>query len=66
MTAEGSIECRNKFLVSCKADGDISIGLVPYGYITPSDALLLAAWLVVLAEPLAVNKFEDVLKAVQS
>lgn len=59
------INTLNKFLVSGRA-GNICILKPPsFGIITPDDALLLAAYLVSMAEHEASHDFADVLKAVQ-
>lgn len=57
----------NHFRVGVTGKQKVSIGAVgslPYG-ISPDDALLLAAWLVALAQPFATVQFDDVVKEVQ-
>ena len=47
-------------------DRTISVGMIDQvRYMTPDDALVLAAWLVAIAELHAQTKFEDVLKQVE-
>lgn len=59
------IETNNVYGVSMKpANRTISV-LVPLRDVQPNDALLVAAWIVVLAQPNARCKFEDVLRAVK-
>lgn len=61
------IDTLNKFAVAASGRGIIMLLPPSRGAsITPDDALLLAAWLVAIAEHEASNTFEDVLKAVQS
>lgn len=62
MTADKEIETMNKFMVSVHA-GDIAI-LGLKRSITKDEALLLAAWLVALADE--GDKFDLVLEAVQN
>lgn len=57
------IDPMNKFMVGARGNG-IIISLPPRGPITPNDALLLAAWLVLIAEPDADNTFTEVTEAV--
>lgn len=59
------IETLNKFMVGVIGD-DVIVGAATIGRINPRDALLLAAYLVTMAEIQADRKFEDVLKAVQN
>ena len=54
----------NPFLVVARADGSLLIGNAPRTVISRDEALLLAAWLVVMADP-AGDRFGPVLKAVQ-
>ena len=58
------MDVMNKFLVGTSVPGRIVIQCPPHT-LTPDDALLLAAWLVALAEPQAAVKFHDVRKAVE-
>lgn len=60
------METLNKFLVGAH-DRDICIG-APWATqrMTPDDALLLAAYLVAMAEPFAAETFADVRRAVAS
>lgn len=59
------IETFNKFMVAVSGRG---IGMLnpPRGPMTADDALILAAYLVSIAEMDATHKFEEVLKAVQN
>ena len=55
----------NKCLVGANASG-VTMMLPPnQGELTFDDALSLAAWLVVIAEPYADHKFDEVLAAVR-
>lgn len=59
------IDTLNKFLVS-QHDRWIMVSGLPFPpALTPDDALLLAAYLVALAEPHASNKFDAVRQAVE-
>jgi hypothetical protein len=58
------IETFNKFLVAANGSG-ILIMNPPRGVISNDDALLLAAYIVSMADHSASNDFEDILKAVQ-
>ncbi len=61
-----NIDTTNKFMVCAGGNGIWVMrlsGLV--GSVSPDDALLLAAYLVALAEHGASNAFADVLKAVE-
>lgn len=58
------IDTTNIFLVSSNQRGIVIMN--PRFNLTYEDALLLAAYLVTMAEPFAGHKFEDVLNAVQS
>lgn len=60
---ESKIETLNKFLVAANTRGLIIMN--PPLNLSHDDALLLAAYLVSMAEPLASNTFEEVLQAVQ-
>jgi hypothetical protein len=60
-----AIDVGNKFFVSMNQSG-ITILDPPRDAMTYDEALVLAAWLVAMAEPFAVQKFEDVLTAVQN
>lgn len=58
----------NRFVVSLTGSKKIAIGRaagLPYG-ISPDDALLLAAWLVSVAQPFATLNFGDIIDEVQS
>ena len=57
------MDVMNKFLVGAHGQR-IVIQRMPET-LTPDDALLLAAWLVALAEPQATVTFHSVLKAVE-
>lgn len=57
------IETFNKFMVGSM--GDNLVVQIPQASYTPDEALLLAAYLVSMAEHSASNKFDDVLNAVQ-
>lgn len=59
------IDTFNKFAVGHGAAG-LTILLPPLGLVKPDDALLLAAYLVALAEPSASHPFADVLAAVRA
>ena len=60
------IDVVNKFMVGSRAD-KIFIMAPPIGQeISCDEALLLAAYLVSLAEPRASNRFEEVLTKVQN
>jgi hypothetical protein len=48
------------------ASGDILFIRSPQGPLSPNDALVLAAWIVSLAEPNANHTFEQVKEAVQN
>lgn len=56
----------NKYLVGANHAGLIVIQNPPRGRISPADALELAAWIVVMAEPNAPRPFAEVLEEVQS
>jgi hypothetical protein len=58
------IEIFNKFLVGSSGRG-VVIQRPPVGTITADDALLLAAYLVTMAEHEASHEFSEVLAAVQ-
>lgn len=55
----------NKFFIGVR--GDQYGPLAPIQWpLSADDALLLAAWLVAMAEPLATESFETILKEVQN
>lgn len=58
------MDIRNKFLVGVRGS-DVVIG-ARVCMLSPDDALLLAAYLVAMAEPMTQTKFSDVLQAVQN
>ena len=58
------IDTMNRFGVGVQGDG-VVIVMPPRGIISKDDAILLAAWLVALADPLE-DRFEKVLHAIQS
>lgn len=58
------IDTTNKFLVAAQGGG-VLIMMPPRGVMTQEDAMLLAAWLVALADPNA-DEFQKYLTAVQS
>lgn len=58
------IDTSNKFLVT--TIGNHFLMRLSPARISADDALLLAAWLVAMAEPYASHKFADVLTAVQN
>jgi hypothetical protein len=60
------IETLNKFFVAVGAGKVIIMRPPMQGALTPDDAMLLAAYLVSMAEMDATHKFEDVLKAVRN
>ncbi len=62
MTTE-KIDCTNKYLVGANAT-HVTLVIPPVGPLTFDDALLLAAWLVAIAEQQASNTFDEVLAAV--
>ncbi len=55
----------NKFMVGVSCE-QVFIGSPPRGPMTPDDALLLAAYLVSMAEVYSDREFKDVLDVVQS
>ena len=57
------MDTTNKYLVAIQNDG-IRIMAPPRGQITPEEAVMLAAWLVALADPDGLM-FPKVLEAVQ-
>jgi hypothetical protein len=57
------IDTLNRFAVSAQ-NGRVVIVLFPWVPLSPDDALLLAAWLVAIAEPTASQPFAAVLEAV--
>lgn len=59
------IDTTNAYGVSIKAGNRTITVLVPLRDVQPNDALLVAAWIVTLAQPHARCKFEDILRAVQ-
>ena len=59
------IDTLNKFLVSVRG-GCITIMRTPDYGLTPDEALVLAAYLVALAEPNASHRFSEVLEAVRN
>ena len=59
------IDTTNRYLVAAKADGSVVIMFQPLRAMSKNDALLLAAWLVAIADPLG-DDFKAVLEAVQS
>lgn len=61
--ADETIDTANKFIVGGRGD-QVLITMPPRGPISKSDALVLAAWLVVLAD--TDGKFQKVLAAVQN
>lgn len=59
------IDAGNKYMVSSSHGGKfVSILFPPQGVMSTDDAVLLAAWLVAIADPLK-EKFGKVLKAVE-
>lgn len=61
---ETKIDTANKFLVGGSANG-VTIMMPPRGNISNEDALLLAAWLVAIAE-VKDGRFQEILDAVIS
>lgn len=59
-----AIDTTNKFIVAVSAGGILMMN-PPRGPMKADDALLLAAWLVSMAEHEASAEFSDVLAAVQ-
>ena len=59
------IETLNKFMVGVIGP-DVIVGKFVGGRLSPQDALLLAAYLVAMAEIQTEQKFDEVLKAVQN
>ena len=55
----------NKFAVGA-LDKSVVVLIPPQGPVSPDDALLLAAYLVAIAEPSASHPFADVLAAVRA
>ena len=60
-----SLDTLNKFAVGGLGDSIVLL-MPPQGPITSEDALVLAAYLVALAEPRASHPFADVLAAVRA
>ena len=60
-----SLDTLNKFAVGSLADSVVVL-IPPQGPVSPDDALLLAAYLVAIAEPSASHPFADVLAAVRA
>lgn len=60
-----SIDTTNKFIVAWTEHG-IALLNPPRSPISADDALLLAAWLVAIAEGVGPHRFDEVLKAVQN
>jgi hypothetical protein len=56
----------NRFMVSAAPGGLVLIMNPPHGTITPEYALLLAAWLVAIAEPKSERSFKGILEEVKS
>lgn len=65
---KSKIETSNKFVVGGTVDGRITVFNPPIRAValTPDDALLLAAYLVLMAEAKAGHAFADVYEAVSS
>ena len=59
-----SINTLNKFAVHTNSKGEVNILLPPQNYITREEALVLAAWIVVLAGADLVE-FDDYVEAVE-
>lgn len=57
------MEIFNKFLVASQGDNLVFMRPLPQK-LSYDDALLLAAWLKVMAEPFTSEKFDDIEKAV--
>ena len=60
-----SIDTLNKFAVGSLADS-IVVLIPPQGPVSPDEALVLAAYLVALAEPRASHPFAEVLAAIKA
>ena len=58
------MDVANYFLVSAKAD-QVGVLNPPKNWLQPNEALVFAAWLVALAEPMTVTRFEDVRRRVE-
>lgn len=59
------IDLANRFLVG-EAQGNIVIGRIrEAAYLSPDEALVLAAWLVAIAEPFAGIRFDDLRRDVE-
>jgi hypothetical protein len=58
----------NKYGVGTTTDGRIFLQMPPIRSValTPEDALILAAYLVVMTEPLGLSKFEEVYDKIRS
>ncbi len=54
----------NKFLISSNGT-TLHIGVLARGGLTPDEALILAAWLEAMAEPIANTKFAELLAEIQ-
>jgi hypothetical protein len=59
------MDIMNKFMVAASRS-KVCIMNPPRGEMSPDDALLLAAWLVALASPMATEPFEAVLEEVEN
>ena len=55
----------NQYMIGATRN-TVLIGQPVMGYMTPLQALTLAAWLVAVAEPMSVVKFDGILKQVQN
>lgn len=60
------IDITNRWMVAARVSGTVMILNQPVGPLSADDALVLAAWLVAIAEPSASRPFADVLSKVQS
>ena len=57
------MDTSNKYLVGVAGDGRLHLQMPPRGPMTKDEALLLAAWMVALADP-GGERFEKILAAV--
>lgn len=59
------IDTSNKYMVGMLSN-TLVIMRPPIGAISPDDALVLAAYLVLLAQPMTETQISDVIKAIES
>lgn len=58
------IETVNEFMIG-RRGGKVTIGLIPHNGMEPDQALRMAAWLVVMADPGSTDRFNTIMQAIE-